>query len=100
MKNFIHALVESLQEDQWSLEVIEEGALVFLRFKHPSRCGFVSAAVDVRGFEQAFWQALCHVQGGLIVHDRKTLDEVYCALSKAHSRRQYVRSSVGPEDQP
>ena len=94
---FFQALLGALREAQWSLEVEaeqvttegerEERTRVRLRFEHPGRCGFVSAAEDARGFEEAFWQALCHVQGGLVVRDRRALDELYGALFKAQQQR-------------
>lgn len=94
---FFQTLLGALLKAQWSLKVEaeqvvtegerEERTRVRLRFEHPGRCGFVSAAEDARGFEPAFWQALCHVQGGLVVRDRTALDGIYTALSKAHQHR-------------
>jgi len=65
----------------------EERTRVKLRFEHPGRCGFVSAAEDARGFEPAFWQAICHVQGGLVVRQLAALREISQALFEAHQHR-------------
>jgi len=94
---FFQALLGALLKAQWTLEVeaeqvVTEGAReertrVKLRFEHPGRCGFVSAAEDARGFEPAFWQAICNVQGGLVVRQLAALREISQALFEAHQHR-------------